>query len=194
MRKLGACLVLTLAGTTLVPEAEASAATYPTAAGTTILLDSSDFVQSVLQSEASAVVGHNLFQHPGASYAPAPTPGSPFYEFPPLPFFIGILGNPVDSSDASVSVYLWENSYPGLSEDGQLATITDPFPGPLIQLGNWNAPAFTPCGNEVAASYLGTKTYWRDPGDGIPKEITSSVTPLSAFGVTSGCSANRRTG
>jgi hypothetical protein len=109
-----------------------------------------------------SVVGDNLGQHPG-------------WQGGTGQFFIGVFGGLIDTADPSTSVYLWETS-------GGNNTVR--FDGPQIQLGYWDGTAFTPYGVPQIASYLGTGVL---VFDGIQiREITSSITPLSAFGVTSG--------
>jgi hypothetical protein len=58
------------------------------------------------------------------------------------------------------------------------------FTGPQIQLGYWDGVAFSPFGIPQAASYLGTGV--PETGPPFVREITSSITPLSDFGISPG--------
>jgi hypothetical protein len=58
------------------------------------------------------------------------------------------------------------------------------FTGPQIQLGYWDGVAFSPFGIPQAASYLGTGA--PETGPPFVREITSSITPLSDFGISPG--------
>jgi hypothetical protein len=88
-------------------------------------------------------------------------------------FFVGVFGGPIDTGNPNAAVYLWETTAP--SNDVA-------FTGPRVQLGYWDGLAFMPYGVPQAASYLGTGV----PADDPSREITSSITPLSDFGITPG--------
>ena len=154
---------------TLLP-VTASANVYPIAPpGTTVTLSLNDFIQSVPDGTpgltgANPVIGDIIGQHPGAFITGAPLSGE---------FFIGVFGGRIGTGNPDAAVYLWETS--GGNEPHNM-----PETGPLIQLGFWDGTAFTPEGLPQLASYLGTGDSASD------KEILSSVTPLSDFGVTPG--------
>jgi PEP-CTERM motif len=163
-------IALTLAGTGVYSPGAACATLYPIAPPNTfVALDPADFIQAVPEHSpglffAPAIIGDNIGQHPGG-FGGGANPGD---------YFIGVFGGNIDTTNPRAAVYLWETS------GGQ---NTVPFPGPLIQLGYWNG-TFTPYGTEQPSSYLGTGALENGP---FPfREITSSITPLSAFGITPG--------
>jgi hypothetical protein len=168
MKRLVPLIVIAVAGMAILFGVAASAATYPNAPpGTSVNLDLNDFIQCVPEQNYSSpypnpVIGDNLGQHPGAFVIGFPPVGT---------YFIGVFGGLINTSKVDAAVYLWETSGPPNDV---------PFTGPQIQLGFWDGMAFTMYGIPQAASYQGT-------GVGIlGYEITSSITPLSDFGITPG--------
>ena len=144
---------------------------YPIAPpGSFVSLNAGDFIQFVPEESAglpspNPVIGDNLGQHPGAFAVGFPPVGT---------YFIGVFNAPIDVSNPNAAVYLWETS--GFGDNNV------PFFGPEIRLGFWDPMGFTPYGNAQSASYLGTGALGNNPG----YEITSSVTPLSGFGILPG--------
>ena len=147
--------------------------TFPIAPpGSNVILDSLDFIQSVPEQSPglltpNPVIGANLTQHPGAFRIGFPEVGT---------FFVGVFADLIDTTNPSSALYLWETT--GAPDN------TEPFPGPEIQIGFWDGNSFTPYGIPQLASYRGTGEYWFDQGTFF--EITSSVTPLSDFGIAPG--------
>lgn len=90
---------------------------------------------------------------------------------------IGVCKHPIYEA-----VYLWETSGGWEGE---------PFPGPIVEVGIWDGREFTPWGVPLQATYLGTgvvedvKWGYDEPWPPF-REITSSVIPLTAFGVPDG--------
>ena len=145
-----------------------SAALYPVAPpGSFVELQPADFIQFVPDQspglpDPNPVLGDNLGQHPGAFGVGFPDAGT---------FFVGVFGGPINTGHPHAAVYLWETTNPpnGVA-----------FTGPQIQLGNWDGASFHPQGIPQTASYLGTGVL--EAG----REITSSITPLSDFGIVPG--------
>jgi hypothetical protein len=157
-------------GTVTFPDGRALAGNYPVAPPITyITLPLSSFIASVpytswtgLADPGNPVIGDNLNQHPGAFYTGQPSVGE---------YFIGVFGAPVDTSDLTVAVCLWETTYGGLGGTA----------GPQVELGRWNGTSFHAWGNPQTASYSDTGV-----ADSLPMEINSSVIPLDAFGINPG--------
>ena len=154
----------------------AYADTYPISPpGASVALAARDFIQFVPEESPglpvpNPVIGNNLGQHPGAFVIGFPELGS---------YFIGVFGGLIDTSNPTAAVYLWETTggFPN----------TVPFPGPQIQVGYWDGLTFTAYGISQYASYLGTGIpETGQPPDTSRREITSSITPLVAFGITPG--------
>jgi len=148
----------------------ASADAYPIAPpGTYASLQPSEFLQSVPQSRGigypnplgqpngDTILGDDIERHPGAVFDSSSS------------FLIGVFGSPIITAPGA-DVFVWHTGR--FSQE----------PGPLIQLGHWDGTAFTGVGRTLATTFLDTGVSVPinapDPG-----ELSSSVIPVSAFGV-----------
>lgn len=153
----------------------ASANQYPIAPpGTSVDLELSDFIRFVPEQSSdlyfpNPVVGDNLGQHPGGFETGWPDIGS---------FFVGVFDRTIDIEDPENAIYLWETTIPGGNDIA--------FTGPQVQLGywDWDSWSFTPYGTPQTASYLGTGVVLYNLEHQMDYEITSSIIPLSDFGIT----------
>jgi hypothetical protein len=160
------------AGMAALSGGPASADLYPIAPpGTSVTLQPSEFIQSVPQSfgvsypnplnqpNGDTVIGDDIERHPGAVFNSSSS------------FLIGVFGGPIDTSPGA-DVFVWHTGRDDF-----------PFTGPLIQLGHWDdiGKVFTSFGNTVATSFLDTGV--SVPVVGFFGELSSSITPVSAFGV-----------
>jgi hypothetical protein len=181
MNRLVTTIAAAVAGIAVLFGGTASATLYPIAPPSTfVTLQPRDFIQSVPEQspgspDPNPVIGDHLGQHPGAFGIGGPPVGT---------FFIGVFGDPIDTSKSDAAVYLWETSC-------CLGTNDAAFTGPQIQLGYWDGLVFAPYGIPQAASYLGTGVLENpgNPPDPLTppfREITASITPLSDFGITLG--------
>lgn len=168
MKYLNMSMLVGLALTGLLVNS-ASANLYPIAPPYSFVsLDPSNFILSVPQETAglldpNPVIGDHLGQHPGAF-----TNGFPSVDT----FFVGLFVRPIATSNPNAAVYLWETT--------GAAPSSDTFRGPQIEVGYWNGTDFIPYGIPQYAAYADTGV-WGPP---IYPQITSSITPLSDFGIT----------
>jgi hypothetical protein len=132
---------------------------------TSVRLAIESFIQSVPQQSPglpnpNPVIGDDLGQHPGAFAVGFPPIGS---------FFVGVFGRPIDTANPGAAIYLWETTAPDSGFQF----------GPTIEVGFWDGAAFLPSGIPQTAGYRTTGF----PDTAGIREITSSVTPLSNFGI-----------